>query len=121
LSKYILKRLLQLIPVLLGVSILVFLMTYLIPGDPAQVIAGPAATAEDILNIRHKLGLDQPAYVQYFKYMADVLRGDLGFSFQTGQPVVEAITTRYGNTFSLALFSFAFFSLALYLFYKPVP
>lgn len=104
-GKYILKRLLQLIPVLIGVSILVFLMTYLIPGDAAEVIGGPTATAEEIVNIRQKLGLNQPAYIQYFKYMLHVLRGDLGFSFQTGQPVGEAIGVRYGNTFSLALFS----------------
>lgn len=104
-SKYILKRLLQLIPVLIGVSILVFLMTYLIPGDPAQVIAGPAASAEDIANISHKLGLDRPAHIQYLSYMSGVLKGDLGYSFQTGQAVTEAIATRYGNTFSLAMFS----------------
>ncbi|MDI6600427.1 MAG: ABC transporter permease [Thermoanaerobacteraceae bacterium] len=102
---YIVKRLLQLIPVLIGVSIVVFLMIYLIPGDAAEVIAGPTATAEEITNIRIKLGLDQPAYVQYFRYMSGVVRGDLGYSFQTGQAVSEAIATRYVNTFGLALFS----------------
>ncbi|TZE80979.1 ABC transporter permease [Calorimonas adulescens] len=102
---YIVKRLLQLIPVLIGVSIVVFLMIYLIPGDAAEVIAGPTATAEEIANIRIKLGLDQPAYVQYFRYMSGVVRGDLGYSFQTGQAVSEAIATRYVNTFGLALFS----------------
>ncbi|WP_422449170.1 ABC transporter permease [Thermoanaerobacterium sp. DL9XJH110] len=102
---YIVKRLLQLVPVLIGVSVVVFLMIYLIPGDAAEVIAGPTATSEEIANIRAKLGLDQPAYVQYFRYMSRVLRGDLGYSFQTGQAVSEAIATRYINTFSLALFS----------------
>lgn len=105
LTGYIVKRLLQLIPVLIGVSIVVFLMIYLIPGDAAEVIAGPTATAEEIANIRIKLGLDQPAYVQYFRYMSGVVRGDLGYSFQTGQAVSEAIATRYVNTFGLALFS----------------
>lgn len=105
LAGYIVKRLLQLIPVLIGVSIVVFLMIYLIPGDAAEVIAGPTATAEEITNIRIKLGLDQPAYVQYFRYMSGVVKGDLGYSFQTGQAVSEAIATRYINTFSLAIFS----------------
>lgn len=102
---YFLKRLLQLIPVLIGVSIVVFLMIYLIPGDAAEVIGGPTATAEEIVNIRVKLGLDRPMHEQYFRYMSDVLKGDLGYSFQTGQAVSEAIKTRYANTFNLAIFS----------------
>lgn len=102
---YITKRLLQLIPVLLGVSIIVFLMIYLIPGDAAEIIGGPTATAEEVANIRVKLGLDRPMHEQYIKYLSGVLKGDLGYSFQTGQSVSEAIKIRYGNTFSLALFS----------------
>ncbi|KUO76447.1 MAG: peptide ABC transporter permease [Clostridia bacterium BRH_c25] len=102
---YFLKRLLQLIPVLVGVSIVVFLMIYLIPGDAAEVIGGPTATAEEITNIRVKLGLDRPMHEQYFRYISGVLKGDLGYSFQTGQAVSEAIETRYANTFSLAIFS----------------
>lgn len=104
-AKYISKRLLQLIPVLLGVTIIVFLMIYLIPGNAAEVIAGPAATAQEVANIREKLGLNQPAYTQYFKYMARLFRGDLGYSYQTGQPVWDAIKVRYVNTFCLALVS----------------
>lgn len=102
---YFLKRLLQLIPVLVGVSIVVFLMIYLIPGDAAEVIGGPTATAEEITNIRVKLGLDRPMHEQYFRYISGVLKGDLGYSFQTGQAVSEAIKTRYTNTFNLAIFS----------------
>ncbi|HYE82336.1 MAG TPA: ABC transporter permease [Clostridia bacterium] len=102
---YFLKRLLQLIPVLIGVSIVVFLMIYLIPGDAAEVIGGPTATAEEVVNIRIKLGLDRPMHEQYFKYLSGVLKGDLGYSFQTGQAVSEAIRTRYANTFNLAIFS----------------
>jgi len=105
LLNYFLKRLLQLIPVLVGVSIVVFLMIYLIPGDAAEVIGGPTATAEEITNIRVKLGLDRPMHEQYFRYISGVLKGDLGYSFQTGQAVSEAIETRYANTFSLAIFS----------------
>jgi len=105
LLNYFLKRLLQLIPVLVGVSIVVFLMIYLIPGDAAEVIGGPTATAEEITNIRIKLGLDRPMHEQYFRYMSDVLKGDLGYSFQTGQAVSEAIATRYANTLNLAVFS----------------
>ena len=104
-SRYILKRLLQMIPVLIGVSILVFLMVYLIPGNAAEVIAGPNATSQDLKNIEIKLGLDKPAYIQYFKYISHVAKGDLGYSFQTGEPVIDAIKVRYLNTFSLALFS----------------
>ncbi|KPU42417.1 glutathione transport system permease protein GsiC [Oxobacter pfennigii] len=102
---YIIKRLIQLIPVLIGVSIVVFLMIYLIPGDAAEIIGGPAATADEVANIRIKLGLDRPMHEQYLRYMSGVLKGDLGFSFQTGQPVSEAIKTRYVNTFKLAVFS----------------
>ena len=102
---YIARRLLQLIPVLVGVSVVVFLMIYLIPGDAAEIIGGPTATAEEITNIRVKLGLDRPMYEQYFKYISGVLQGDLGYSFQTGQAVSEAIKTRYANTFNLAIFS----------------
>ncbi len=102
---YIAKRLLQLIPVLVGVSVVVFLMIYLIPGDAAEVIGGPTATAEEITNIRVKLGLDRPMHEQYFRYISGVLKGDLGYSFQTGQAVSEAIKTRYSNTFNLAIFS----------------
>jgi len=105
LLNYFLKRLLQLIPVLIGVSIVVFLMIYLIPGDAAEVIGGPTATAEEVVNIRIKLGLDRPMHEQYFKYLSGVLKGDLGYSFQTGQAVSEAIRTRYANTFNLAIFS----------------
>jgi peptide/nickel transport system permease protein len=105
LFNYIIKRLLQLIPVLFGVSVIVFLMIYLIPGDAAEIIGGPTATAEEVENIRVKLGLDRPMYEQYIKYISGVLKGELGYSFQTGQSVSEAIKIRYGNTFSLAVFS----------------
>jgi len=105
LHKYIIRRFLQLIPVLIGVSIVIFLMIYLIPGDAAEVSAGPTATAEEVANIRIKLGLDRPPHEQYLGYMARVFQGDLGYSFQTGQAVSEAIAGRYVNTLSLAVFS----------------
>jgi len=105
LHKYIIRRFLQLIPVLIGVSIVIFLMIYLIPGDAAEVIAGPTATAEEVANIRIKLGLDRPPHEQYLGYMARVVQGVLGYSFQTGQAVSEAIAGRYVNTLSLAVFS----------------
>ena len=102
---YVIRRILQLFPVLLGVSVVIFLMIYLIPGDAAEVIAGPTATAEEVANIRIKLGLDRPAYEQYLSYMSRVFQGDFGYSFQTGQAVSEAIAGRYVNTLSLAVFS----------------
>lgn len=103
--RYLSKRILQLIPVLFGVSVMVFLMIYLIPGNAAEVIAGPAASADDVRNISIKLGLNKPAYVQYFNYIGGVLKGNLGYSYQTGQSVSNAIGVRYVNTFSLALLS----------------
>lgn len=103
--KYAIKRLFQLGFVLIGISVLVFLMIYLIPGDAAEVVAGPTASLEEIESIRIKLGLDKPFYAQYFSYVSRILKGDLGYSFQTGQPVSRAIADRYVNTISLAIFS----------------
>ena len=75
---YIGKRLLQLIPVLLGMSFIVFMLIRAIPGDPAQVILGQQATKEAVEALRASLGLDNPWYTQYFNYLGGVLQGDLG-------------------------------------------
>ena len=77
---YIGKRLLHLIPVLLGMTVIVFLIIHAIPGDPAQVILGQQATAESIAALRESLGLNNPWYVQYFNYLKDLFTGDLGES-----------------------------------------
>lgn len=102
---YIGKRLLQLIPVLLGMTFVVFMIIRAIPGDPAQVILGQLASKEAIEALRLKLGLDNPWYVQYFDYLTALLKGDLGESMRTVQPVSEEIWPYLAATFELALFA----------------
>jgi len=99
---YFIRRLLQLVPVLLGVTIIVFGMVRLIPGDPAQIVAGTNATIEDIQSIRQKLSLDKPLVEQYFIYMKNIFKGDLGTSIRTRRPVLEEMIPRYGNSLLLA-------------------
>lgn len=88
---YTVRRLLLLLPMLLGVSIVVFLVMHFIPGDPAQLAAGPDATAEDVAQIRQNYGLDKPLINQYLIYVRKVVVGDFGESFQTFTPVLEGI------------------------------
>src|SRR5262245_4482744 len=97
------KRLLFVIPSLVGVVIVTFLLTRALPGDPAAYFAGPAATKEAIEQIRVKLGLDQPLYVQFMRYVGDLARGDLGNSLTTGQPVGYEIKTRLPASAELTL------------------
>ncbi|MHA6258440.1 ABC transporter permease [Sporosarcina sp. CAU 1771] len=104
-AKYIVRRLLQTIPVLIGVSILVFSLMHLIPGDAAQIMAGEAATEESIEQIRVKLGLDQPLHIQYFNYVTSALQGDLGNSVSTGRPVMDEIKYRFWVTAELAIYA----------------
>ena len=95
------RRLLQLIPVLFGVSVAVFLMIHLIPGDPAVLIAGRDATEQDIEAVRRSLDLDQPLPLQYFQFLGRALVGDFGESFRSGRPVLDEIGFRYFNTLML--------------------
>ncbi|GIP35157.1 glutathione ABC transporter permease GsiC [Paenibacillus sp. J2TS4] len=104
-AKYVLKRLLGVIPILLIVSVLVFFFIHLIPGDPARLVAGKEATLEEINQIRAELGLDKPIWEQYVVYMSKLLQGDLGTSLKTGQPVTEIILSRLMPTVWLTLFS----------------
>ena len=83
-------RSLAAVPVLLGVSVVVFLTMKLIPGDAAQVLAGPQATADQVALIRQSLGLDRPLYVQYARWLDRAVRGDLGRSIQLDAPVSAA-------------------------------
>src|SRR5213078_2641863 len=99
---YIIRRLLQMIPITLGILTLVFSLIHMIPGDPAVQIAGEGARAEDIVAVRKALGLDQPLWTQYVHYVTSVLRGDLGTSFQTNTSVSEQIRQRYPATIELA-------------------
>jgi peptide/nickel transport system permease protein len=101
----IVRRFFQLILLLIGISFLVFTSMYIAPGDPAAIIAGPTATKSDIDAIREDLGLNDPFFVQYVRYISGVLHGDLGYSYQTKQSVWEAIMTRFPNTLNLAIAS----------------
>jgi peptide/nickel transport system permease protein len=98
-----LKRLLVAVPSLVGVVVVTFLLTRALPGDPAAYFAGPAATKEAIEQIRVRLGLDQPLYVQFVRYVGDLARGDLGNSLTTGQPVRQEIAARLPASAELTL------------------
>src|SRR5262249_26647523 len=99
----VLKRAMIAVPSLIGVIIVTFLLTRALPGDPAAYFAGPAATKEAIEQIRVKLGLDQPWYVQFIRYVGDLAKGDLGNSLTTGQPVGHEIKTRLPASAELTL------------------
>jgi peptide/nickel transport system permease protein len=101
-SKYILRRLLQIIPVLIGVTLLVFVLLSLSPGDPAQMILGVGAKPEELEMMREQLGLNDPVLVQYLRYMSNVLIGDFGTSYTTKQPVLQMIGIRLPNTLTLS-------------------
>lgn len=100
--RFLLQRLLALIPVLLTVAVIVFLILRLTPGDPAAVIAGNNATNDDIDRIREQLGLTKPLLTQFMIWLGGVLQGDLGYSFYLGKPVTELIAQRIEPTLSLA-------------------
>jgi len=100
---YILRRIAATVPVMLIVAVLVFLMLRLTPGDPAAVIAGDNANAEQIAAIRTRLGLDQPIVVQFFIWFGQILRGDFGESFFFKKSVIELIASRLEPTLALSL------------------
>ena len=104
-SRYVLKRLVMLIPVLIGVTFLVYFIISLSPGDTAAMLAGEDADAATIEALRHELGLDQPVIVQYAKYMLNLLQGDMGNSYKTGRPVTNMIVSCFPNTAKLAFWS----------------
>lgn len=104
----ILRRLQRLIPVLIGVSVLCFVLIRVLPGDPILSIVPETATAEDIERTRVRYGLDQPISIQYFKYMRGVLHGDFGTSIQTNRLVVEQIRERLPRTLELIGYGFLF-------------
>jgi peptide/nickel transport system permease protein len=101
-SQYIVRRLLQMIPITLGILTLVFSLIHLIPGDPAMQIAGEGARPEDVQAIRKALGLDEPLLTQYVHFLTRLAHGDLGRSFRTGSSVSDEIFTRYPATIELA-------------------
>src|SRR5215831_9843479 len=97
------KRMLLVIPNLIGVVIVTFLLTRALPGDPAAYFAGPAATKEAVEQIRVQLGLDKPLYLQFVRYVGDLAHGDLGNSLTTGQPVATEIRNRLPASAELTL------------------
>ena len=107
-SKYIIKRLLYMIPVLLGVAFLVFAILSLTPGDPGTIILGITAKPEAIASLNHEFGYDQPFLIRFFNYIGGIVfHFDLGTSYQTRQPVVNDIIARFPNTLLLAILSMA--------------
>lgn len=101
--KYIIKRLLSVIPVLFVVSIVIFGIIHLTPGDPAAVILGQEATPEQIEELREQLGLNDPIHLQYLKWIGGVVQGDLGQSYFMKEPVTTAIADHFRPTVSLAI------------------
>lgn len=104
-GRYILGRLLQLVPVLLGISLLVFAFLHLIPGDPAITLLGDRATPDSIARVRESMGLNKPLPFQYFAFLGSLLRFDLGTSIFTGESIVKAIMLRWPATFELSVVS----------------
>ena len=102
-GQYAIKRFLTIVPVLIGVSLIVFSFTHLIPGDPAVAMLGERATPQRVAEVRTQLGLDKPLYTQYFIYVDKVLHGDLGASILRGDPVLRDLIRRFPATVELAL------------------
>lgn len=102
---YVVRRLLYMIPTLLGVTLIAFLLARVVPGDPALLIAGEQASAADLAAIRSRMGIDQPLPVQYVRYMSDLVQGDLGIAWHTSHEVTNDLMTRAPATIELTLLS----------------
>ena len=100
---YLVKRIIQLIPILILASVVIFTIMHMIPGDPAQVYAGPDATPDALEAIRKDMGLDQPLFIQYFLWLKHVLLLDFGVSYTSKYPVIQLIQQKVGATFELAM------------------
>lgn len=105
LSRYILRRLFLLLPVLLGVSLITFTISHVVPGDPARMMVGQRASEETVARIRHQLGLDQPLPLQYLNYVKGLLKGDLGWSIRNQRPVLQDLLDFFPATLELTLAS----------------
>ena len=108
--RFVIHRLLALIPLLIGVSFLVFLMLQLVPGDTVMMMLGEfsMATAKDVEALRQQLGFNDPLHVQYWNYFKDLVTGDLGTSMRTKKPVVDLILARLPSTFELTIYGLLF-------------
>ncbi|KHD85274.1 ABC transporter permease [Heyndrickxia ginsengihumi] len=105
-QKMILKRMGFLLFVVFGVTLVSFILSHVIPGDPASMMAGQHASKETVQSIRQQLGLDQPIWIQYFQYVGNLLSGDLGTSIRTHQPVLDDLMTYFPATLELAIAAF---------------
>ena len=108
---YIIKRFLSAIPVLLGISVIVFIIMALIPGDPATAILGSLATPQNVEKLNRDLGLDKPMIQRYFIWLGNMLQGDFGRSFSLNKDVLDEISERFGATLVLAGVSFVLCSI----------
>ncbi len=102
-GRYIIRRLLNLVPVLLGITLLVFLFLHLIPGDPAVIMLGDRATPAQVEALRERMGLNAPLPLQYLRFLGSLLQFDLGRSIFTGFPIIEEIKIRWPATFELSV------------------
>ncbi len=105
---YIIKRLLWAIPTLLGVSLLVFSMVHMVPGDPALVMLGEHANKESVDILREQMGLNKPLWEQYYLFVSNAITGDFGISLASGEPVIDEFMERFPATVELALFAMIF-------------
>src|SRR5881628_2327412 len=108
--RYILKRVLLIVPTLLGVALVVFLLMHVVPGDIAMLILGAGEQGGDVnlselQKVRQKLGLDRPLYEQFFSWVWGIVRLDFGNSLWTGAPVIDELRVRFPLTFQVALFA----------------
>jgi peptide/nickel transport system permease protein len=106
--RFIVRRLLLLVPILIGLSILIFLWIRALPGSPAQALLGERATPEAIVQIRHQYGLDKPLYVQYLRYLDTTVHGDLGTSIVSRRPVTTELRERFPATVELSVAAMLF-------------
>jgi peptide/nickel transport system permease protein len=105
---YLINRLLQLVLILFGVSLIVFTMLRLVPGDSARLLLGEFASPQELASLRTKMGLDKPLVVQYWIYIRNILSGDFGNSIRTGTPVIGEIMVRFSATLELSIMAMGF-------------
>src|SRR5215211_1877879 len=104
LLRYTLRRLIFVIPVLLGALFIAFALTRIVPGNPIERVAGPYASNEAVEEMKREAGLLDPWYAQFANYLRDLLKGDMGISYQTNQPVTEDLRQRFPASFELVFY-----------------
>ncbi|MCE5251970.1 ABC transporter permease, partial [bacterium] len=104
-TAYIIRRLFMTIPILLGAATIVFILMFIVPGDPARLLMGQHGDEQTLSTIRHELGLDRPVHIQYLKFIGRLVRGDFGMSYRQKRPVARIIIERFPATVRLAVAS----------------